>query len=1098
MLARPPEQVHQAGPPAETPAPRTGDTALPAERTPTAQQTPATDRSPFDAGPRREEAPTAERTPFDPAQDTATPVRDETSTSERSPFDPAEDTAAPRREEPSATERSPFDPAEDTATPARDETPTTERSPFDPPQDTATPVREETPTSERSPFDPAEDTAAPRREEAPATERSPFDEAPPRTDDAPAAERSQSDPAEDKPTPPRDEAPATDQSPPHQDSAPQPERAADNAAPRSDRPVVDEPYIADPNFRTYDRADFDALGEAQLATGIVDERTGRLTHEHEFLEALAMRDLDAALRHMSDQGAYAVHSYTSSAVFDQINEALRTGRSLDEVMPMVRALASGLNEMPTYQGETVRRVNVRGEAAAIVAGRYEPGAVVVESQFLSSSRADLGSAKWPGDVEMIIEGKTGRYIESLASNKAEHEVLYKPGTQLVVKEKIEVETPSGGKKWVIRLEEITPDDPRYLPPDAAKQQMDRNRDLADVQEAEIAAASRRDFARAFGGEAAVADLPPKSEPETGPGTETPKPRKIGEPVNGWGDIRRSSDVVGEPAIHARSTDPVDPTVQSTGPSVPTRNAHQEVRFLREHLPEIADVNTRGYYADGMPEAYRNNSAESVLAFEMRMDGLQVDAQPGKLDDPRGRDFLSRQLGGEFHQVPDYNSAVREMAGQPVGSRAVLSVDTPDGQRAFSVVNTEHGVALVDPMTNRLADLPPNPSGVHLMQTHTGDGTPLANRSEPTPAAQPEPSVNRISELLGGGPERSEPVWNSADSNALRNRLDGEMPQPAGWNPFRRSEQPPATHVHQQQPPHQGGPMHQGPPVQHGWPQQQGPVPHNPYQQPAPPPNQGPPVQHGQYQQGAPHQQPPVHNPYQQPAPPHPNQGPPVQHGWPQQQGPVPHNPYQQPAPTHPNQGPPVQHGWPQQQAPVPHNPYQQPAPPHPNQGPPVQHGWPQQQAPVPHNPYQQPAPTHPNQGPPVQHGQYQQGAPHQQPPVHNPYQQSAPPQQHGWHQQQGPFQQHPGPLAHQGVPLVQNQPAPWSNMAGTTPGLHNLPAIHAGTTGPHEGAYVAARHPELPNVNPNRNVPNAVDKGYWHNCTRCVVAYAQRLVGIDS
>ncbi|WP_020416207.1 toxin glutamine deamidase domain-containing protein [Amycolatopsis sp. ATCC 39116] len=985
MLATPPEQpapLPQAGPPAETPISR--DTPVPTRETaaqPTAEET---------ATPRREETPAAERTPFDPAQDTVTPPREDAPAAERTPFDPPQNTATPRQEAPAA-ERSPFDPAEDTATPRRDEAPTPERTPFDPAEETATPRRDQAP-SERNPFDSAEDTAAPTRDQAP-SERNPFDSAEdtaaPTRDQAPA-ERNPFDPAEDTATPARDEAPAAERTPfdPPEDTA-TPTR--EDAVPERDRPVVDEPYIADLDFRTHDRADFDALGEDQLASGIVDERTGRLTHEHEFLEALQMRDLDAALRHMTDNGAYAVHSYTSSAVFDVINDALRTGRNLDEVMPMVRALVSGLNEMPRYEGETVRRVNVRGEAAAIVASRYEVDAVVVESQFLSSSRSDMGAAMWPGDVEMIIEGKTGRYIESLASNKAEHEVLYKPGTQLVVKEKIEIETPHGGKKWVIRLEEITPDDPRYLPPDAAKQQMDRNREVADVQAAEIHAASQREFARAFGGEAAAADVPAKSDSDTTskPPQEAPKPPKIGEPANGWGGIRRSSDVVGEPAIHARSTDPVDPRAQATGPTPLTRNAHQEVRFLREHLPEIADVNTRGYYADAMPEAYRTNSAESVLAFELRMEGIQAEAQPGRPDDPRGRDFLARQLGGEFHQLPDYNSVVREMAGQPVGSRAVLSVDTPDGQRAFSVVNTEHGVALVDPMTSRLADLPPNPSGVHLMQTHSGDGTPLSRKSEPAPSTTPEPPVSRISELLGAGPERTDPVWNPAAGDALRNRLDGVPAQPGSATPVRPDEAP-GSHPHQQPPPHQGGPYQQqgqfGPP-------QQAPV-HNPYQQ-------------GQHQQ-------PVHNPYQQ-------QG---QFG-PPQHTPV-HNPYQQPAPTQPNQA--------------------------------------------------GPAPVH------QQHGQF---GPPQQAPVHNPY------------QQQAPVQSQPGPLVQQGVPLLQNQPAPWSNMAGATP-LHQLPAIHAGTVGPNERAYVAARHPELPNVNPNRVLPNAVDMGYWHNCTRCVVAYAQRLIGIDA
>ncbi|NIH77686.1 WXG100-like domain-containing protein [Amycolatopsis viridis] len=440
--------------------------------------------------------------------------------------------------------------------------------------------------------------------------------------------------------------------------------------------------------------------------------------------------------------------------------------------------------------------------------------------------------------------------------------------------------------------------------------MDHNRAVADQQAAEMKAAARRDFARMFGLDE------PEPEPTSGERSDvdTAKPRKLGEPRNGWGDIRRSSEVVGEPAIHAGSTDPVDPSVRTTGPAAPTRNAHQEVRFLREHLPEIADVNVRGYYADGMPAHYRTNSAESVVAFERRMAGLPAEAGPAKLDDPRGRDYLARQLGGEFHQLPDYDSAVREVAGQPVGSRAVLSVDTPDGQRAFGVVHTEHGVALVDPMTNRLADLPPNPSGVHLMPTHTGDGTTLSSRSETTPAAGP--ARNRIQELLGGAPERIEPARTAADGNAIRSRLEGERPTPAGWNPFQRAQPPAALHEYQQPQPHQG--------------------------------------------------------------------------------------------------------------------------------------------------------------------------EPHLQPPVHNPYQQQHAPTQ----------QQSPGPAPGQGVKLGK-QPAPWSNLAGPS-SLHSLPAIHAGTAGVHERAYVADRYPELPNVNPNRDLINATDMGFWHNCTRCVVAYAQRLIGIDA
>ena len=961
------------------------------------QGAPEQPRQPQSYGPPPQEPPVGGRpaAPADPRWTLANPPEQAgpPRTAEQSPAD----TTAPRAAEPPspAREQAPADrtSTEETPRPTEDApTPPREESPAETPQrtdDTATPVRDEAPaeTPQR-----AEDSAAPVRDQTPA-DRAPADDTTTR-DDTPADRTATEEPpqrTDDTATPSRDEAPA-DRTP--VDESPQ---RTDNASPQHERPVVDEPYIADPDFRTHDRADFDALGEAQINSGIVDERTGKLTHEHEFLEALQMRDLDPALRHMTDNGAYAVHSYTSSEVFDVINGALRTGQDLDAIMPKVRALVSGLNEMPPYQGETVRRVNESGEAAALIASRYSVGQVMVESQFLSSSRADLDGPKWPGQVEMIIEGKTGRYIEGLASNKAEHEVLYKPGTQLVVKEKFEVDAPGGGKKHVIRLEEITPDDPRFLPPDAAKQQMDANRELADQQAAEIQVAAKREMYRMFNGsDEGMPDF--TAEPRS----TAPEPPKIGEPADGWGGIHRPSDVVGEPAIHARSTDPVDPRAQSTGPDPLTRNAHQEVRFLREHLPEIADVNTRGYYADGMPEAYRSNSAESVLAFEQRMQGLDAQADAARLDNPRGREFLAGALGGEFRQLPDYDGAVREMGGQPVGSRAVLSVDTPDGQRAFSVVTTEHGVALVDPMTNRLADLPPNPTGVHLMQTHVGDGTPLSSKSEPAapksePAHVDTPRTNRIAELLNTGPERAEPVHTRPDSDHIRSRLDGtDTPSAPGawWNPFRRSsDDMPAAH---QQPPH---------------PQQNGP-------------------QHVQ-QQGAPvHQQP---GPYHQQQP----------------------HPYQQGGPYH------------QQQQP---NPYQQGAPVHQQPGP----------APV----HQQPNP-------------YQQGAPHQQQP--NPYQQGAP-----VHHQPNPYQQggavhqqpHYGPVQ-QNVPLLQNQPAPWSNLASSTP-LNQLPAIHAGTAGPHVNAYVAARHPELPNVNPNRNLPNATDLGYWHNCSRCVVAYAQRLIGMDA
>ncbi|MBQ6644025.1 MAG: hypothetical protein IJH84_23745, partial [Saccharopolyspora sp.] len=105
-----------------------------------------------------------------------------------------------------------------------------------------------------------------------------------------------------------------------------------------------------------------------------------------------------------------------------------------------------------------------------------------------------------------------------------------------------------------------------------------------------------------------------------------------------------------------------------------------------------------------------------------------------------------------------------------------------------------------------------------------------------------------------------------------------------------------------------------------------------------------------------------------------------------------------------------------------------------------------------------------------------------------------------------PFSGHPadpfGPddgFGATGPPLDVDGNPDWRQLERSTPPVTNLPAIHNDTAVPeHHAAYVDQRHPELRAVNPNFDHPNAYENGTRTNCTRCVVSYAQRLIGIDA
>ncbi|MDI5981283.1 toxin glutamine deamidase domain-containing protein [Amycolatopsis magusensis] len=532
------------------------------------------------------------------------------------------------------------------------------------------------------------------------------------------------------------------------------QKADEEASRRDDGDRVAEDYVTDPGFRTDRPEDFRALADAQMDTFRSDgaDNNAELPHELSRRDAYARRAENPRFQDMSDDGVYAVHTYTRPDVFEQLNQSLRTqdGNFADSVQ-QARAIASGLNELPPHEGLVSRRVGVMGRAAELLAAQYKVGEIAVETQFNSSSKVTEKnpSSKFRGQVELRITSKTGRDIDQLGM-KREGEVLFKPGTQLLVTRNEKV-----GDVWIIEAEEIGPDDTRYLKDDVVRDKMDERRQLSAEQARELAEAPARDMSIADklgGGQPQPDTTPPAPEPE-------PEPLEHrGEPADGWGSLAQATNPPGEPAIHAGTAN----------------SPEQQVRFLMDNLPETQAVNAHNFHGwNALEEGYRTNSSRSVVAFEERMQGQDSTADPvppDQVSHDANLDYVQDKLGGDWQQHGDFDAALRDLAERPVGSRSVLAfeseapsdpADPNSPKRVVShlvtAVNTEHGLALVDPQNNRLADLPDQPSSVATLPYHQGDGPVLdhdtsQDTGQDTDTPQPEGPLGDLVEPDNGRPD----------------------------------------------------------------------------------------------------------------------------------------------------------------------------------------------------------------------------------------------------------------------------------------------------------------------------------------------------------
>lgn len=525
-------------------------------------------------------------------------------------------------------------------------------------------------------------------------------------------------------------------------------------------PELSEDYLFDPDFRA-DKADFDYYADRLRGKGAGNNA---FPNRFEELAATVRGRLaeNPQLANGSFDNALAAHGYTTHDVFDNLNRYGRLGRDdFNQVNKITveddigyhhtaRAVVSAMNELPQYTGQVRRGISVNGNMAAadLAAAHYEPGRVVVETQFVSTSIVTdpAVAPKWPGEVEVFIESKTAANIAGLAQNPDEREALFKPSTQLLVESKERVELPpEKGKpryKWVIHAREIVPGDPEYLDRDAAKENMAARREQAHAERD-----SGRSLAIRLDG-----DSPPPPDPPADQEKKAPAPAALsfdqrlnpgagysgaGDaflPVGGdgaalpvadgghdWSPLAWATNPPSEPAIHADSA-----------------NWHQQRKYLAERHPDLINVNPGYYGPHAFNDGYQSNCTRAVEAYEQRMNGVDATAEPlrpGELDTKGTLDYVQQRLGGQWREHDGYDSVIRDMNGRADGARAIigfkyLDADGNEFGHVATVVKTPEGVAFVDPQNGTLLSLPHPPTKVDLLPYHPPTGSTSPGENQP--------------------------------------------------------------------------------------------------------------------------------------------------------------------------------------------------------------------------------------------------------------------------------------------------------------------------------------------------------------------------------
>ncbi len=150
------------------------------------------------------------------------------------------------------------------------------------------------------------------------------------------------------------------------------------------------------------------------------------------------------ISHLSDDQVAAIHGYTTNEGYTQLNPALRGQTAMTpETEAFSTHLTEGMDRLPPYDG-----VSTRGSTPPqSVLDGYKPGSIV--SDAAPKSTAVDPNRAFDGNLIETVQGTSGRDISAF-SNFPETEVLFKPGTQFEVLDR--VTTPSG--QTLVNIREI--------------------------------------------------------------------------------------------------------------------------------------------------------------------------------------------------------------------------------------------------------------------------------------------------------------------------------------------------------------------------------------------------------------------------------------------------------------------------------------------------------------------------------------------------------------------------------------------------------------------------------------------------------------------
>ncbi|EIT90869.1 MULTISPECIES: ADP-ribosyltransferase [Mycobacteroides] len=125
----------------------------------------------------------------------------------------------------------------------------------------------------------------------------------------------------------------------------------------------------------------------------------------------------------------AMADYTGDG-YRELNTALRSGTLDASQQARIDAINNALAKMPKYEGPVFRGTDLPADVLA----RYQPGTVVTESAFTSTSTnaAIAKSADFAGNVEFRIISNSGRDVSAVSNFAHEQEILFSSGSKFYV------------------------------------------------------------------------------------------------------------------------------------------------------------------------------------------------------------------------------------------------------------------------------------------------------------------------------------------------------------------------------------------------------------------------------------------------------------------------------------------------------------------------------------------------------------------------------------------------------------------------------------------------------------------------------------------